>query len=290
MHIILGGTGHVGSHLAKILKDKGEKVLIVTHDANKTDDLESQGYEIAVVDIYNPHALRKVMNLGQRAFILNPPADPSTDTDKEEHKTVNSIVEAVDGSTLKKLVVASTYGAQPIDSTGDLGVLYNLEQKLQKLPIPVSIIRSAYYMSNWDVQLQQIQKNSTLTTLFQPNLKLPMVAPQDIAQLAATLMLQPIEHTEKHSLAAFEEYSSNDVAEAFSHALNQTVKVNSIPQDEWVNYYQKFGFSKLAAESYAKMTKIVATEQYDKPKKPTYGETTLQQYIRNLVNFSKNPI
>lgn len=287
MHIILGGTGHVGSHLAKILKDKGEKVLVVTHDANKTENLEAQGYEVAVVDIYNSNALRKVMNFSQRAFILNPPANPSTDTDKEEHKTVNSIVEAVDGSTLRKLVVASTYGAQPIDRAGDLGVLYNLEQKLQKLPIPVSIIRSAYYMSNWDIQLQEIQKNSTLTTLFEPNLKLPMVAPQDIAKLAATLMLQPIEHTEEHSLAAFEEYSSNDVADAFSFALNRTVNVNSIREDEWINYYQKIGFSKLAAESYAKMTKIVATEQYIKPKNPTYGETTIQQYIKNLVNFSK---
>ena len=32
MHIILGSTGHVGSHLAKILKDKGEKVLEPVHD------------------------------------------------------------------------------------------------------------------------------------------------------------------------------------------------------------------------------------------------------------------
>lgn len=285
MHIILGGTGHVGSQLASNLKAKGEKVLVITHDANKMSDLKTQGYEVAVVDVYNANALRKVFNMGQRAFILNPPADPATDTDKEENKTVNAIIEAVTGSTLKKLVVASTYGVQKIERAGDLGVLFELEQQLKKLPLPVSIIRSAYYMSNWDIALQDIEKQSAIYTLFKPDFKIPMVAPQDIATLATKLMLDPINDTEQHFLSAKEYYSSNDVAKAFSQALNKSVKVISIPEKEWVNYYLKNGFSQLGAESYARMIKIVATEQYDKPTNPTHGNTTLEQYIAELVKL-----
>ena len=35
MHIILGGTGHMGSATARALLDKGEPVTIVTRDPSK---------------------------------------------------------------------------------------------------------------------------------------------------------------------------------------------------------------------------------------------------------------
>lgn len=37
MHIILGGTGHVGSAAASALLDEGRPVTIVTRDASRGD-------------------------------------------------------------------------------------------------------------------------------------------------------------------------------------------------------------------------------------------------------------
>ena len=77
MHVILGGTGHIGSALAQALLDCDEPVLIVTHDADKRSDWGARGAEVAVVDVADTHALREVFRRGTRAFLLNPPADPS---------------------------------------------------------------------------------------------------------------------------------------------------------------------------------------------------------------------
>jgi uncharacterized protein YbjT (DUF2867 family) len=91
MHIILGGTGHVGSAAAMSLLRQGEAVTIVTRDPSKCADWTRRGAEIAVADVHDSEALRQVFRQGERLFLLNPPADPSTDTDVEERKTVAAI-------------------------------------------------------------------------------------------------------------------------------------------------------------------------------------------------------
>lgn len=147
MHIILGGTGYIGSSLASALLEQGEAVTVVGRTRSKAHAFESRGAQFVAADVNNVDALRRVIEGGKRLFILNPPADPSTDTDIEERKTLASILAALKGADIEKVVAESTYGAQPGKHIGDLGVLYEMEQALTALPVPVTIIRGAYYMT-----------------------------------------------------------------------------------------------------------------------------------------------
>lgn len=54
------------------------------------------------------NARREIFRNGKRAFLLNPPASISTDTQVEEIRAVASIVAALDGSGLEKVVAEST--------------------------------------------------------------------------------------------------------------------------------------------------------------------------------------
>jgi uncharacterized protein YbjT (DUF2867 family) len=103
--------------------------------------------------VYDIDQLRSIIQQGKRLFVLNPPAPIVTDTAQEERRSVQSILSALRGSGIEKIVAESVYAAQPGDRIGDLGVLYELEQGLLKTGIPTSIIRAAYYMSNWDMAL-----------------------------------------------------------------------------------------------------------------------------------------
>ena len=60
MHIILGGTGHVGSALSEALIERGEPVTIVTHDPSKTHDWQQKGLHLALADVHDVDALRRV--------------------------------------------------------------------------------------------------------------------------------------------------------------------------------------------------------------------------------------
>lgn len=280
MHIITGGTGRVGSALAEALLKKGEKVTVVSRSSKSAKDWMSKGAQIAVADIYDTVTLHEIFKKGKSIFILNPPADPMTDTPLQERKTAASLVEALKNSNAEKVVVESTLGAQPGYSIGDFGVLYELEQNVAKLSYPYSIIRPAYYMSNWVEQLPTIKENGELISFYPVDLKFPMVAPPDIGELAAYLMMA--NNTPNiNSIHGPELYSARDVAEAFSKALGKKVNVKVIPRDQWKATYMSMGFSDQGAESYTNMTQI-SLSAFEKTTDTTdyiKGKITLQEYI-----------
>ncbi|WP_048905051.1 NmrA family NAD(P)-binding protein, partial [Pedobacter sp. V48] len=256
MHIILGGTGNIGSVLATRLLEQGEKVTIVSHDEKKRKEWEDKGAKVAVVNVLEVEKLRAVFDAGERLFLLNPPADPSTDTVKEEEKTVTAILAALRGSKIQKVVAESTYGAQPGQGIGDLGVLFEMEQSIGTMGIPTSVMHGAYYMSNWAFSADQVRETGKLHSLYPTDFKLPMVSPADIGEFGAGLMLEPLVKTGNYYIEGPEQYSPDDVAKAFAQALDKPVEVVVVPESDWVSYLQKGGFSLAAAESMAAMTKL----------------------------------
>ncbi|HIK17459.1 MAG TPA: NmrA family NAD(P)-binding protein [Leptolyngbyaceae cyanobacterium M33_DOE_097] len=198
MHIILGGTGNVGSAVARALLKRREPVLVITRDPSKAERFHRDGAHVAVADVHDTETLRDIFRQGRRLFLLNPPAAPSSDTTAEERRSLAAILSAINGAGLEKIVAESTYGAKPGERIGDLGVLYEMEQALAAQPIPTTIIRAAYYMSNWHASLQTAREQGVVQTLFPEDFKLPMVAPSDIGEIAARLMTEPIEQTGLH--------------------------------------------------------------------------------------------
>src|SRR5688572_14699862 len=118
MHIVLGGTGHIGSAVANALLKRREQVTIVGRNREKMRPLQARGAEIAITDVRDIEALKSVYRCGDRLFLLNPPADPSTDVTQEELKSVASMLRALDGSGIRKIVAESTFGAQPGEQIG----------------------------------------------------------------------------------------------------------------------------------------------------------------------------
>lgn len=178
MHIVMGATGHVGSAVTHHLIEQGHPVTVVTRDADNAQPLADAGAAVTTCDARDPDALRAVLRHGHHAFLLNPPADPSTDTDAEERAGVEAILAALDGSGLDRVVALSTYGAQAGDALGDLSVMHELETGLRAQPIPAAVVRGAHFMSNWDAALAQARDQGELHTFVPIDIALPMVAPR----------------------------------------------------------------------------------------------------------------
>jgi uncharacterized protein YbjT (DUF2867 family) len=282
MYVVMGATGHVGGSVATTLLDAGQQVIAITRDASHAQHLSEQGAEIATLDIRDSTALRDVFRRGQRGFLLNPPAPPSGDTDREEHASLQAIVSALDGSGLEKIVVASTYGARPGDRIGDLSVLYDFEQAIEAQPISATIQRGAYYMSNWDALLDAARAGK-LPTMFPAEMTIPMVAPHDLGVAAARRLMEPApEGRELRFVEGPERYSANDVADAFSAALGKPVEVEVTPREHWFDAYKALGFSDAAAEAFARMM-AVNLDGVELPLKVDRGATSLQAYVDALV-------
>lgn len=284
MFIILGASGHVGSAVAQTLLDRGLPVTAVTHDAAKVAEWEQRGATAAVVDVRDSDALRRVLQTGTRAFLLNPPADVSKDTDAEERATAAAIVRALDGSKLEKVVVESTFGAQPGERVGDLSVLYEFEQRALSQAVPVTIQRGGYYFSNWDAQLAEAREGR-LTTMLPPDLKIPMVAPTDLGKAAAARLIEPpSSDTDIHLVEGPERHSANDVARTLADILDRPIDVVSLPPERWIAAYKDLGFSDAAASSYARMTEATAKGVFPPLEDTEKGATDLGAYMRALVD------
>jgi uncharacterized protein YbjT (DUF2867 family) len=292
MHIVLGGTGHVGSVAAETLLAAGEPVTLVGRDASAVaafrDERPGQkGAEVAGVDVHDVEALRALFRTGRRAFLLNPPADPSTDTDAEETATVAAILEALDGSGLQKVVAASTMGAVAGEAlqprTGDSSILYDFEKGLAAQPIPAAIDRAAYYFSNFDLQLDAIRETGEFQTIFPADFALPMVAPADLGVVAARRMMSGLDDVGVVSIEGPTRPTFGEVAQVFAEVIGREVRTVVTPRERWIEVFRAQGFSVPAADAYARMT-AVAIDGPETPEGETEkGPTTLEAYVRTLV-------
>lgn len=283
MHVIMGGTGYVGSATAEALLARGERVTVVTRDADHASDMHRKGAEIAEADANDVASLRAALRRGRRALLLNPPADVATDTDAVERSTVRCILDALDGSDLEKVVAISTGGAQSGERLGDLNVLWELEEGLRGQPVPAAINRGAYYMSNWDDQLDSVRRTGTLSTMFPADLPIPMVAPADLGRAAAARLMSGTDDVGVRHVEGPRDYTCNDVAAAFASALSRPVTVNVTPRDRLEEAFQSLGFSKAAATSYARMTAVSIDGGFERAGAPSRGSVELGTYIAQLV-------
>ena len=283
MYVIMGGTGHVGSATVEALLARREKVTVITRTAAHASKWCERGAEIVEADVEDVASLRAAFQRGRRAFLLNPPAATTLDTDVIERRTVANILAALDGSGLEKVVAESTGGAQPGERIGDLNVLWELEEGLRAQSIPAAINRAAYYMSNWDGFVDTVRDIGTLPTMFPADLSIPMVAPRDLGEAAAIRLTSPLDDIGVRYIEGPQLYSSHDVANAFSRALERPVEVAVTPRDKLKEVFLSLGFSDAAADSYARMTTLCLDTGFDVSENPLRGTTTLDVYIRNLV-------
>lgn len=283
MNIILGATGHVGTSVAENLLANNKPTLVVTRDPSKRREWEDKGAKVEVLDVLNTEKLHKLFKRGKRVFLLNPPGDPALDSTEEEMKTIRSILAAMEDVDLEKIVGESTYAAQKGDHLGDFGVLHEMEQGLNNRGIPNTIIRAAFYMSNWDRYLKMARTEHKIQSFYPETFKLPMVAPEDIGKLASKLMTEDARFTGVHYIEGPQRYSAIDVAKAFSYALGKPIRVERITRDQWVPYLLGMGYSQASAEALAALTEITLEGRYEKPLKFLRGTTTIDAYIEGLV-------
>ncbi|PTW58710.1 uncharacterized protein YbjT (DUF2867 family) [Breoghania corrubedonensis] len=280
MHIILGGTGQVGAAAARYLLARGEPVTIVTRDASRGDSLRAAGAEIAVADIGDARSLHRILACGNRALLLNPPANPAGDVDADESASVAAILAALEGVPLEKVVVISTYGARPGTQCGDLTVLHALEQGALAQPIPAAINRGAFYMSNWLAPARQAHERGRLVSFLPGDMPLAMVSPDDLGQAAARRLLDPAGDVAPWHVEGPRRYTPRDVAHTLSTIWGRAVRLDVVPPRDWEARYRQAGFSAASAHSFARMTGVVVDGGIEEPDDPVRGQTDLESYLR----------
>ncbi|GJH09687.1 NmrA family NAD(P)-binding protein [Caballeronia novacaledonica] len=233
MYVITGITGQVGGALANALLNAGKPVRAVVRDEKKRAVWAARGCEIALATMTDADALAHAFEGAEAVFILPPPEFDPAPGFPEAREVIDTIVAAVARSKPRRIVCLSTIGAQATQ-TNLLTQRSLLEEALRKQAIPVTFLRPGWFMENcaWDVD--SARNEGIVRSFLQPlDRAIPMIATDDIGELAAKLMQERWSGVRIVELEGPRRTSSDDIAAAFAQVLGKPVRAQAVPRDTW---------------------------------------------------------
>lgn len=283
MNIILGATGQIGSMLVENLVKKSQPVRAVVRNEFKAQKLKNMGVEVKIADYFDVEALKKAFQGGDSVFLLTPENPESEDFLGQIQTILNNYREAILSSEITKIVGLSSMGAQHESGTGNLMASYLLEHAFSDLEIEEIFIRPAYYFSNWLGYLELVKEYGILPTFFPLELKLPMIAPPDVAGFLSDVITCKTPKERIYEIAG-PDYSSSDIAKIFEEVLGKNVILQQVAPEEWENTLIQAGFSKDGTKNLMLMTKAVIDR---KTKSETANlirfSTDFKSYLKNVI-------
>jgi uncharacterized protein YbjT (DUF2867 family) len=191
MIAITGATGNIGSKITLDLISKGEKVRCIARGADKLEGLAGKGADTAAVDLADTGALTSAFSGAEAAFVMIPPNYGVSDFRAYQNAVGESIVKAVKEAGVMAVVNLSSQGAHLPDKTGPIKGLHDQEERLNKLSgVNVLHLRPSYFMENLLTNIEMIRNQNMLGGALKADMKIPMIATQDIGKFAAERLAQ----------------------------------------------------------------------------------------------------
>lgn len=215
MYAIMGISGRVGGAVAKNLLDAGQQVRAIIRSSAKGIRWQQMGCEVKTAEVDNNQALTAAFESAQGVFVMLPPAFDQAPGLIEGHARANSIRNAVLRARPSKVVVLSTYGAQ-VQRPNLFNELGYLEEVMADLDLPVTILRSAWYMENHEWDVPTARADGVIHSHLQPlDQAIPMVSTKDVGRMAAQLLMEEWRGSRIIEFEGPASVSPNRLAEAF---------------------------------------------------------------------------
>ncbi len=190
MYLITGATGHVGSVVARELLSKGKEVRILSRHGVKMKDLVNSGAEPLIGDLSNPKFVNKAFEGITAAFCILPSDNLSKNLRKYRQKIARNYIDAVKHNGVSHVVLMSSIGAHIREGCGAVDALADMEVYFSELKdVNVLNIRAGYFMENLFMELNRIRDSGIITTTISRDLKFPVVASKDVADVVAKRLL-----------------------------------------------------------------------------------------------------
>jgi len=223
MIAITGATGNIGSRITADLLSKGQHVRCIARTVDKLKSFAAKGADITTISLEDTAALSKAFTGVDAVFAMIPPHYQALDFRAFQNTIGASISEAVETSGVKYVVNLSSQGAHLPDKTGPIKGLHDQEQRLNKLKgVNILHMRPTYFMENLLANIDMIKQMNIMGSAFRGDMKIPMIATQDIAQFAAERLLKKdFSGTTVKDLLGQRDVSMNEAAEIIGRKIDK---------------------------------------------------------------------
>jgi uncharacterized protein YbjT (DUF2867 family) len=277
-------TGHIGSRLCSILLDHGTELTVIARHPEKVKQFADRGAKVIAGSHEDGAVLEQALAGSDGLFWVMPPNLTSHDPLRDARRFAD-----VGASVIRKfpnlhVVQLSSVGAQRPSGTGPIAGVHYVEGKFRSVAKNVVALRANYFMENIFNSLQTIITDGNIYNSAPASTTAPQIATQDIAEIAADILLSEPSGQRIVDAIGPEDISFENCAEIISQATGKTVKAITVPGDKLKTGYVQVGVSPQVADLYIEMQGAFArglTHELVGDEQRT-GKVTYRQFIRDV--------
>ena len=276
-------TGQIGNKLANILLDRKTDITVIARHPEKVKDLASRGAKVIAGEHSNAAVVEQAVH-GVDALFWLTPAEP---TSHDPLGTARRMADA-GASVIRKhpnlhVVQLSSAGAFLPSGTGPIVGLHDTEEKFRAAGNNVVSLRPNEFMENIFFSLPTIIEQDRIYTSIPGSVKAQFIATQDIAEIAAEFLLDPITGHHVIDIVGPQEISFDEWARMAGQAVGKQIRVVTVPSDRLKIAMSQSGMSPEMAALLVEMEEASPTilGQFKGEQKRT-GKVTFAQFAREV--------
>jgi len=277
-------TGHIGGKLANLLLSRQAEITLIARNPDKVKNLTDRGAHIVRGEHNDTSVLEQATQGADALFWVTPPLYSSHDPLGDARVFAKAGAAAVQQNPNMHVVLISSIGAHRPTGTGPIAGLYETESLFRAVARKFTALRPNYFMENVFNALQTIVAEGNIYTSVPGSVSALQVATQDIAEVAADVLLAGGKGQKVIDLVGPDDISLNREAEIIASQIGKQVQVVTIPAEKMHAALKQAGISSEMASLFIEMESTYAhglTRELRGDEKRT-GKVTYPQFIREV--------
>ncbi|MFQ5543249.1 MAG: NmrA/HSCARG family protein, partial [Nitrospiria bacterium] len=226
--LVTGATGQQGGTVVRHLLRQGEAVRALTRTPSKATDLKQLGVEVVEGNLSDRTSLDAALKGIKKVFLVTTFFEEGMDAEVRQGITM---VDAAKAAGVEHLVFSSVGSAHRKTSIPHFETKWQIEQHIQKIGLPATILRPTAFMENFGTFWQPSPQGVLMVPL-RPATKLQMIALQDIGKFAAAAFLRPAEFIGQAIDLAGDELTMPEAASLLSSPMGRSVEFQQLADDQ----------------------------------------------------------
>lgn len=286
--IVTGSLGHIGKPLTEELVQKGHRVTVISSKAERQKDIEKLGASAAVGSLEDADFLASVFSGADAVFAMVPPSYTNPDQIGYYRKFGENYAQAVEKSSVKRVVHLSSYGAHLETGSGLIFGSHIVEGILDELKnVAVTHLRPGYFYYNLYAFVDMIKESGIMGANYGDDDRLILVSPIDIARAAAE-ELSATATDRKVRYVVSDERTCNGTARVLGAAIGKPdLKWLTFTDEQTRESMEKKGMPPplvaLLVEMFAGIHSGVLREDYDLHKSKATGKVKLEDFAKEFA-------
>ena len=287
--IVTGSLGHISQPLVAELVQKGHTVTVISSKPEKQAAIEAMGARAAIGSLEDTDFLVATFTGADAVYAMVPPSYTEPDMVAYYRRIGSKYIQAIQQSGIKRVVYLSSYGAHLDKGTGLILGSYYTERMLNELPdVAITHLRPGYFYYNLNNFVSMIKEQGFIGTNYGGDDRLVMVAPGDIAAVAAEEleMASPIGNRVRYIASA--DLTASEAAQILGTALGKPDLKWLVFSDEQVNdAMMKAGMPASFVTGFVELGAAIHSgilrEDYDLHKPAVMGKVKLADFARDFA-------